>query len=172
MQHCIKITLQWHDTSNVPIKPRVRTEENAAYEKMLHPIAGAGKSVAGIVKSFVDNLSGTGGTEMEQPVLSRLRKDLLFGQEDWNDVTFTRQRIRWTADPQSGSRIEVSQQKAIDELEEIPVERNTREDLHCTPAIKTRYRSLLGQINWLQSRTQFQCYYKFSRCALWQLLQQ
>ena len=29
----------------------------------------------------------------------------------------------------------------------------------------TRYRSLLGQMNWLQSRTQFQCCYKFSRCA-------
>ena len=29
----------------------------------------------------------------------------------------------------------------------------------------TRYRSRLGQINWLQSRTQFQCCYKFSRCA-------
>ena len=29
----------------------------------------------------------------------------------------------------------------------------------------TWYRSLLGQINWLQSRTQFQCCYKFSRCA-------
>ena len=27
------------------------------------------------------------------------------------------------------------------------------------------YRSLLGQINWLQSRTQFQCCYKFSRRA-------
>ena len=29
----------------------------------------------------------------------------------------------------------------------------------------TRYRSLLGQINWLQSRTQFECCYKFSRYA-------
>ena len=29
----------------------------------------------------------------------------------------------------------------------------------------TRCRSLLGQINWLPSSTQFQCCYKFSRCA-------
>ena len=29
----------------------------------------------------------------------------------------------------------------------------------------TRHRSLLGQLNWTQSRTQFQCCYKFSRCA-------
>ena len=46
--------------------------------------------------------------------------------EDCNDVTFTGQRIRWTKDPQSGSCIQVSQQKDIDELEEIPVERNKR----------------------------------------------
>ena len=61
--------------------------------------------------------------------------------------------------------IQVTQGKAIEELEEIPVERNTNEDLHCIGAMHTRYRSLLGQINWLQSRTQFQCCYKFSRCA-------
>ena len=61
--------------------------------------------------------------------------------------------------------IEVSQRKSVYELEEIPVERNTKEGLHCTPAMHTRHRSLLGQINWQQSGTQFQCCYKFSRCA-------
>ena len=45
------------------------------------------------------------------------------------------------------------------------MERNTSEDLQCTRAMHTMYRSLLGQINWLQSRTQFQYCYKFSRCA-------
>ena len=29
----------------------------------------------------------------------------------------------------------------------------------------TAYRSLLGSINWLQSRTRFQAYYQFSPCA-------
>ena len=53
----------------------------------------------------------------------------------------------------------------IEELEEIPVEMNTKEDLHCPPAMHTTYRSLLGQINWLRSRTQFECCYKISRCA-------
>ena len=70
---------------------------------------------------------------MEQRVLARLRKEFQGGSEDWNDVTFTGQRIRWMKEPQSGSCIEVSQQKAIDELEDIPKERNTKEDLHCTP---------------------------------------
>ena len=31
--------------------------------------------------------------------------------------------------------------------------------------IRDRYRSVLGSLNWLQSRTQFQSAYKFSRCA-------
>ena len=154
---------QCHDTSNISTKPRVRTEADDAFEKMLNPIAGSpatGKSVAGIINLFVDDLFGTGGSEMEQRVLSRLRKDFQVGSEDWNDVTFTGQRIRWTKDSQSGSCIEVSQQKAIDKLEEMPVKRNTKEDLHCTPAMHTRYK-----INWRQIRTQFQCCYKFSRCA-------
>ena len=81
----------------------------------------------------MDDLFGTGGTELEQRVLSRLRKDFQVGSEDWNDVFFTRQRIRWMKDPQSGPCIEVSQEKVIEELEEIPVERNTKENLHCTP---------------------------------------
>ena len=125
----------------------------------------AGKSVAEIIHLFVDDLFGTGGTEMEQRVPTRLRKDFQVCSEDWNDVTFTRQRIRWTTDPQSGSCIEDGQQKAIDELEEIPVERNTKDNLHCALAMHTKYRSLQGLINGLQSRTQFQCCYKFSRCA-------
>ena len=99
---------------------------------------------------------------MEQRVLARLRKDFQVGSEDWNDLTFTGQRNSLDEDPQSGSCIVVSKQKAIDELEEIPVERNTKEDLHCTPAIHTRYRC---KIHWLQSRTLFQCCYSFSRCA-------
>ena len=134
----------------------------------LDPIAGSpatGKFVAGITNLFVDDLFGTGGNEMEQRVLTRLRKDFQVGSEDWNDVAFTGQRIRWTQDSQNGPCIEVSQDKAIDELEEIPVERNTKEDLHRTPSMHAMYRSLLGQINWLQSRTQFQCCYKISRCA-------
>ena len=85
---------------------------------------------------FVDDLFGTGGKEMEQRVLARLSKDFQVGSEDWNDVIFTGQRIRCTKDPQTGSHIEFSQEKAIEELEEIPVERNTKEDFHCTLAMQ------------------------------------
>ena len=161
-------TTQWHDTGNISNKPRVRTEVDATYEKMLDTIAGSpatGKSVTRIMNLFVDDLFGTGGTEMEHRVLARLSKDFQVGSEDWSDVTFTGQRIRWMKDSQSGPCIEVSQQKAIDELKDIPVERNTEEDLRCSPAMHTRYRSLLREMKCSQSRTQFQCCCKFSRCA-------
>ena len=162
------ISTQWHDTSNISVKPRVTTEVDDAIEKMLDPFAGSPatrKSVAGIINLFVDDLFGTSGIEMEHRVEARLSKDFQVGSEDWIDVTFTRQRIRWTKDSQSGPCTEVGQQKATDELEEIPVERNTKEDLHCTLAVHARYRSLLGEIHCLQSRRQFQCCYKFASCA-------
>ena len=112
---------QLHDTSNISTKPRVRTEADAAFEKMLDPTAGSpatGKSVAGIINLLVDDLFG--GTEMEQRVLARLRKDFQVGSEDWNDVTFTGQRIRWTQAHQTGSYIEVSQEKAVRKYEGRP----------------------------------------------------
>ena len=71
-------------------------------KKMLDPIKGspaAGKHVAGFLDFFVDDPFGTGGSEMEHRVLARLRKDFQVGSQDWNDVTFTRQRIRSMKDP-------------------------------------------------------------------------
>ena len=70
------------------------------------------------------------------------------------DEGFSIKAVRWGLPAQ-----------AVDELEDTPVERNTKEDLHCTPAMCTRYRSFLELISWLQSRTQFQCCYKISGCA-------
>ena len=100
------------------------SEADAVFEKMLDPIAGSPatrKSVAGIINLIVDDLFGSGETEIEQRVLARLGKVFHVGSEDWNDVTFTGQRFRWTKDPQSGLYIDVSQEEAIEELEEIPV---------------------------------------------------
>ena len=65
---------------------------------------------------MMDDLFGTSGTEMEQRVLARLRTDFQVGSDDWKDVTFTGQNHRWTKDPQSGPCIEVSQERAIEEL--------------------------------------------------------
>ena len=79
----------------------------------LDPIAGSpatGKSVAGIINLFVDEIFGTGGNEMEQRVLTRLRKYVHVGSEVWNGVAFTRQRIRWTQDPTTGRTLSQSKQ--------------------------------------------------------------
>ena len=91
----------------------MRTEADAACEEMLYPIAGSpatGKSVTGIINVFVDDLFGTGGTEMErmeQRVLARIRNDSQVGSEDWNDLNFTGQRFHWMTDSQTGPCIEV-----------------------------------------------------------------
>ena len=71
--------------------------------------------------------------------------DLQVGSEDWNDPAIRRQRIRWTQNSKNGPFVETKQHKATDEMEEIQMERNTKEDLHCTPSMQTIYKSLLGQ---------------------------
>ena len=82
---------------------------------------------------------------MDQRVLAGLTRDFQVGSDDWNDVLFTRQRVHWMKDPYLGSSMEVRQERAMKELEEISVEKNTKLDPHCIPAMHTRCRSLLGQ---------------------------
>ena len=66
-----------------------------------------------------------------------LEKYFQVGSGDGDDLAFTGQRIRRTQESQTGPYIEVSQEKAIEELDVIPVERNTKEDLQCTPSMHT-----------------------------------
>ena len=76
---------QQNDTKDSFTKSRDQSEVEAALERTLDAIAGSpatGKSVAGIINLFVDDLSGTGGDEMEQRVLTRPRKDFQVGSED------------------------------------------------------------------------------------------
>ena len=39
------------------------------------------------------------------------------------------------------------------------------DNIQCNPQLHTAYRSVLGQLKWLQRRTQVHICYKFSRCA-------
>ena len=50
-------------------------------------------------------------------------------------------------------------------FEEIVIPKHLKDGDACDKALHTSYRSLLGSINWLQSRTQFQACYQFSRLA-------
>ena len=86
-------------TKDAFTESREQSEMEAAFTTTLDPKVGSpatGKSVAGTMNLFVDDLFGTSGNEEEQRVLTTLRKDFQVGSADWNDVTFTRQWIRWT----------------------------------------------------------------------------
>ena len=86
--------------------------------------------------------------------------------EDRNDVTFVGQRIQCKGKPGSaGSYIKVDPKLAIHELREVEFGKYLTDDIVCTPVLHTEYRSVLGQINWLQSRTQYHSCYKSSRCT-------
>ena len=68
--------------------------------------------------------------------------------KDKNDVVFTGQRIRW-----EGRKLVVDQDKAVEELSEVNLEKHLKDDAPCTASQHTGFRSLLGSLNCLQSRT-------------------
>ena len=61
--------------------------------------------------------------------------------------------------------IKILGQLCVSELEEIVIPKHLKDADLCDKAPHTSYRSLLGSINWLQSRTQFHACYRFSRLA-------
>ncbi len=140
-----------------------------ALEYLQDPIQGSpakGKTVSGIICLHVDDLYMTGDAAFLKTVISRLRKDFQVGSEDTNDIEFCGQRIKWKLDKQGNkSHITVDQKKCIDELHELSFDKSLADGTACTPQLHTGYRSVLGMLNWLQSRTQFQIAYSFSRCA-------
>jgi hypothetical protein len=134
-----------------------------ALDYLMGPISGSPAyegTVQGIICLHVDDLFITGGAEMKKRVLDRIRTDFQVGSEDTDEIVFTGQRIRW-----NGKTLVVDQDKAIEELSVIQFDKSLKDEVACNPTLHTEYRSLLGSINWLQSRTQFQITYKFSRCA-------
>jgi len=134
-----------------------------AIDMLLDPVSGSpakNKTVLGIITIHVDDLLITGGKAFRDNIVPRLRKDFQVGSEDLNDVLFVGQRCKWMKD-----HIQVDQERAVEELSEVQLDTGLRDDLPVTPQLHTQYRSVLGQINWLQSRTQYQACYAFSRCA-------
>ena len=153
-----------------------------AVEYLMDPVTGSncqGRKVAGIVCLHVDDLFMAGNSYFQECVMGGLRKDFQVGSEDKNDIMFVGQRIRWIGKDASASAtknttvtaqadkhyIRVDQKVQIEELEEVKFDKSLKDNVELTPVLHTSYRSVLGMINWLQSRTQFQSCYKFSRCA-------
>ena len=97
-----------------------------------------------------------------------VRKHFSVGHEDINDIMFTGQRVAWVFDDKTKKKkkyIGVTQKLNVEELEEISIPRGSADSEGCSKEMHTAFRSLLGSINWLQSRTQFQACCQFSRCA-------
>jgi hypothetical protein len=64
------------------------------------------------------------------------------GSEGKDDVMFTGQRVRW----RSNSPV-VDQDKAVEELKEIELDKNMKDDAPCTPRFHTEFRSFFGSIH-------------------------
>eukprot|EP00435_Cladocopium_sp_Y103_P046514 s1299_g13.t1 len=106
-----------------------------------------------------------GDKVFEDKVLASLRKDFEVGSEDKNDVMFVGPRIKWKTHDKYGPYISVDQKLAVDAVEEVKIDKTLKDNIQCNPQLHTAYRSVRGQLNWLQSRTQVHLCYKFSRCA-------
>jgi len=124
-----------------------------------------GRKPEGFICLHVDDLYMAGSPEFEQRVLTKIRKDFNVGSEDKNDIMFVGQRIKWKTHDKHGPYISCDQKLAVDQLEEIKVDKQLKDSMTCSPQMHTAYRSVLGQLNWLQSRTQCHICYRFSRCA-------
>lgn len=106
-----------------------------------------------------------GDKRFEEKILASVRKDFNVGSEDKDDVMFVGQRIKWKIHAKHGPYINIDQKLAVDAVEEITFNKSLKDDVPCDPSMHTAYRSVLGQLHWLQSRTQVHLCYKFSRCA-------
>ena len=134
-------------------------------EYLLDPITGSpakNRKVHGVLCLHVDDLFFAGDSIFEEKVINRIGQDYQVGSRDKDDITFTGQHVFWDWKKKC---IIVEQEKAIEELEEIPLTKGMRDTDACNPQMHTAYRSILGGLNWLQSRTQFHMAYKFSRAA-------
>ena len=138
-------------------------------EHFVDPVHGSpskGRKTVGVMSLHVDDLIISGTEKFLTWFLKKIREHFTVGHEDKNDLTFTGQRVCWVNDAQGNKKyISIDQKLCVSELEEIVIPKHLKDGDACDKALHTSYRSLLGSINWLQSRTQFQACYQFSRLA-------
>ena len=124
------------------------------------------RKTVGVMSLHVDDLIISGTEKFLTWFLKKIREHFTVGHEDKNDLTFTGQRGCWVNDAQGNKKcISIDQKLRVSELEEIVIPKHLKDADACDEALHTSYRSLLGSINWLQTRTQFQACYQFSRLA-------
>ena len=114
----------------------------------------------GVMSLHVDDLIISGTPEVLTWFLKKIKEHFTVGHEDKNE------RLRWVLDAQGNKKyISIDQKLCVSELEEILIPKHLKDADACDQALHTSYRSVLGSINWLQSRRQFQACYQFSRLA-------
>ena len=121
-----------------------------AVDYLMNPVSGnnaKNRQVHGALSLHVDDLLMTGDDVFEKEIMGRLRKDFQVGSEDKNDCLFVGQRIQWKQDDKHGWYVNVHQNVAIDELQEITFDKYLKDDTPLTPQMHAAYRSVLGQIN-------------------------
>ena len=114
----------------------------------------------------VDDLFVAGTPECLERFKKVVKSEFQIGHEDVNDLMFNGQRVKWIINEKAKkSHITVEQSLCVSELTEVVIPKGLKDEDTCDKDLHTAYRSRLGSINWLQSRTQFQSCYQFSRCA-------
>ena len=162
-----KTTNQQNPPSSSTTRSSSITTLEEAMDHLLDPVHGSvskGKTVCGVICLHVDDLFMTGNSEFYERVIKYLYKQFTVGSEDKNDIEFVGQRIRWIQG-KDGWHVQVDQNKCIDELQEVDFDKTLKDSMPLPPSLHTAFRSIVGQVNWLQSRTQFQVCYRFSRSA-------
>ena len=94
-----------------------------APELLIDPITGSkahGMKVIGILLSHVDDSFFTGTPEFMQYVVKEIGREYKIGSEDWNDIMFCGQRVKWIVDERiTKLYISVDQERGIEDLAEI-----------------------------------------------------
>ena len=139
-------------------------------EHFMDPVNGSnakGRKPIGMCCLHVDDLFITGTPEFLEKFKKVVKSQFKIGHEDVNALMFTGQGVKWIMDEKTKkkSHIAVEQSLCVSGLTEVVIPKGLKDEEKCDKDLHTAYRSLLGSINWLQSRTQFQACYQFSRCA-------
>ena len=112
----------------------------------------------------VDDLFISGTPDCLEKFKKVVKSQFKIGHEDVNGLMFAGQRVKWVIDGKTKKKSHM----CVSELSEVVIPQGLKDEGKCGKDLYTAYsayRSLLGSINWLQSRTQFQSCYQFSRCA-------
>ena len=133
----------------------------------VHVSPSRGRRPIGVLFLHVDELMITGDKSFLEWFVKTVQKHFSIGHEDVNDIMFTGQRVAWVFDEKTNKKkcIGVTPKLNVEELEEISIPRRSNDSDGCSKEMRAAFRSPLGSINWLQSRTQFQACYQFSFCA-------